>query len=323
MERHKQNTAKKLKELEAIVDNLPDHVFIVSESGYIVRLYESKEDPFAVDTNEYIGKHLRELYDQELSTFFEHCLDCAICQNDTLFVSYLFECREIIIFPKELRTSDKLWFEARVKLLLRDDNGERLLMWSARNITERRLLEEEVKQLVIKDDLTNIYNRRAFMGKLSDELDQYKRYTEKSHNSLVMIDIDHFKQINDEFGHLAGDEIIKHICRICSLELRTHDCFGRLGGEEFSILLKHTNSKQALLIAERLRKKVQETPYHLNGQTLNPTISIGITQFKQTDSNPSDILSRADSAMYTSKRLGRNRVSEFPVLDKKLSKAVV
>lgn len=180
------------------------------------------------------------------------------------------------------------------------------------NKTLEKKVEEKTKSLVqaieklnllaSKDSLTNIFNRRMLDEFISQETLKSKRYKQKL--SLIMIDIDNFKDVNDNFGHQIGDEVIISLTKIVSKNIRESDIFGRWGGEEFIIILPETSIEDAYIVAENLRKKVQNHNFEKVG---SKTISLGVTQF-----NPSEdileFIKRTDDAMYKAKRGGRNKV---------------
>ena len=126
--------------------------------------------------------------------------------------------------------------------------------------------------------------------------------------SVAVIDVDHFKNINDRFGHDAGDLALKHIVAVLETIGRKMDLLGRFGGEEFVVLLEQTNHEQALVIAQRMRLAVQHSVFDLTGQAITMTVSIGIATIQEADQSFDNLLQRADKALYMAKGLGRNRV---------------
>lgn len=172
----------------------------------------------------------------------------------------------------------------------------------------RRLevLSEELLHLSTVDELTGSYNRRFFFEVAAKMLSAVLR-----HNlalSVIVIDVDFFKRINDEYGHLAGDKVLKQISQICSADLREEDVFARLGGEEFIMALMPTQEKEAVEIAERLRLQVMEHRFMENGSAIKVTISCGVAQFRPTDLSIESTILRADKALYHAKKSGRNQV---------------
>jgi len=187
-----------------------------------------------------------------------------------------------------------------------------IAIWYSDSIKSRALidLEETKAQLnyfATIDPLTNTFNRRHFL-ELSER--KIKRtHTSNGHASFLLFDLDHFKKINDEYGHIVGDQVLHGIAQTCIKHLRPDDVLGRFGGEEFVILLPETKLEDARNIAERLRLLVAETPIETEIGAVNTTISIGVAIKEKTAAMSIDqLLSRADRAMYRAKQAGRNRV---------------
>jgi len=180
------------------------------------------------------------------------------------------------------------------------------LLARTRTHVELKRAKEKLLQLATTDELTGIANRRYFMDRLNSEFDRAKRYESKY--SLLMIDIDFFKSINDNYGHKGGDKALQSAASVMKKSLRTSDIIGRVGGEEFSVILPETDIKSALFIAERLRKKVEETAVIHNDEEILVTVSIGVSESQTGDQSVDDIYIRSDSAMYKAKNNGRNRV---------------
>ncbi len=172
-------------------------------------------------------------------------------------------------------------------------------------------LREELEMLASTDGLTGILNRRVFFEEAEKEIIRAKRYGQ--HFSVLMIDIDDFKNINDTHGHQYGDEVINSLVKIVKKLIRQTDYFGRIGGEEFAIILIETRIKNAEKIAERIRKSTEEDRILTENQkSICFTISVGITEFSTEDGSFSDVLHRSDQAMYRAKNLGKNKVEIIP-----------
>lgn len=163
----------------------------------------------------------------------------------------------------------------------------------------------KLKILATTDPLTSIANRRAFMERMESEMHRACRYGDPL--TVLMIDIDHFKQFNDNFGHHVGDEVLKQVCNTCKANVRDIDIIGRIGGEEIAVLLPGTRVKTAAS-AERIRRAVEATEFEHGTERLGVTVSIGASQQVGKESIES-LLGRADKAMYLSKSGGRNRVT--------------
>ncbi len=163
---------------------------------------------------------------------------------------------------------------------------------------------ERVKQLAYLDGLTGIFNRRFFELRISEEVERARRYG--TGMSVIMADIDQFKRLNDEFGHLLGDEVFRQVSSIFHQQVRKIDVVCRYGGEEFAILLTQTNAQQAFTIAEKLRRQMEN--WQFPGVPRSITISAGVAAFPTHGRSRDEIVRAADNGLYTAKQEGRNRV---------------
>lgn len=165
---------------------------------------------------------------------------------------------------------------------------------------------EEIERLVTFDTLTSLYNRRSIVQKLNDQLHQSARYQEKF--SIIMVDIDHFKGVNDRYGHLVGDDVLENIAGIIKKSLRKTDIAGRYGGEEFVIILPRADLVIGEQIAQRIRRNIASARMtDHSGHDFRVTISQGVACFQRKDTATALII-RADDALYKAKKNGRNRV---------------
>ncbi|TAN51851.1 MAG: GGDEF domain-containing protein [Methylococcaceae bacterium] len=175
------------------------------------------------------------------------------------------------------------------------------------DITERKELQSKLEEQANTDFLTGCDSRRHFLEKAEQELLRIRRYGGEM--SMLMLDLDHFKNINDEHGHTVGDRVLKKLVQVCGELLREVDVIGRLGGEEFAILLPETRIEQALEVAGRLCQAVAAAELPMDGAApLHFTASIGVAGLAADDLRIAAILNRADSALYKAKHAGRNRV---------------
>ncbi|MCP4349229.1 MAG: diguanylate cyclase [Desulfobacterales bacterium] len=163
----------------------------------------------------------------------------------------------------------------------------------------------EMERLATTDSLTGLYNRRYFFEKAGKELELAMQ--NKTQLSLILMDIDHFKKVNDTYGHFAGDEALKALTACCKETLYDYDLFSRFGGEEFAILLPGTDKDTAFKLAEQMRKVIGEISIDFTGQSFNVTVSIGVASMDNTGESLETILKRADDAMYQAKKNGRNQ----------------
>ena len=172
-------------------------------------------------------------------------------------------------------------------------------------IARRKELEDELRQLAYTDALTGAANRRHFLELCDKELERAKRYGRPM--ALLMMDIDHFKRINDSHGHALGDEVLKRLVETCQADLRGQDVLGRLGGEEFAVVMPECTLEAAEMVAERLRRTLAAVAVPAAGGSVNFTVSIGVTDWAPERSLEAT-LELADKAMYAAKSAGRNRV---------------
>ena len=165
---------------------------------------------------------------------------------------------------------------------------------------------EEIYRMTIVDGLTQIHNKRALFEALEKELMRARRYERDL--SLLMFDIDFFKRINDQYGHLAGDHVLRELARVVQERIRREEVFARYGGEEFVILLPETPLPGAAALAENLRARVANHAFVFQGERIPVTVSIGTALLGENDKVASDLIQRADEKLYEAKRGGRNRV---------------
>ncbi len=191
--------------------------------------------------------------------------------------------------------------------LRRLESGQKRLMTAQ---IELEALNLKLRDLSAHDPLTGLYNRRAFESRIKQEIDRAARHGEAI--SLLLADIDHFKEVNDSWGHSSGDEVLVEFAEICRRETRNIDMVARWGGEEFAILLSHTQSSEALRFAERLRKQIAELRFRFADQQteVSVTVSVGISTIDENIS-ATKWLEQADKALYLAKRSGRNCVRVF------------
>ena len=175
-------------------------------------------------------------------------------------------------------------------------------------VTLRRLVAR-VEALAVQDSLTGLYNRRGFYQLAEKEEQRVKRYGGTL--QAIMVDMDHFKKINDTYGHKVGDEVLAVTSRCCQQHLRTVDLIGRWGGEEYAILLPGIDVEGAVKTAERLRSVVADAVIDGDDGAIKVTLSAGVASLDETCADLGALLSRADKAMYDAKRGGRNRVCLF------------
>jgi diguanylate cyclase (GGDEF)-like protein len=171
--------------------------------------------------------------------------------------------------------------------------------------SQRQLAYQQLEEHAVTDALTGISNRRELMISGEREVQRAKRFNRQL--CVMMLDLDHFKRVNDTYGHHLGDHMLKHFSTICKSSIREQDLLARFGGEEFVVTMPETGIEGARDLAERICSNVRKQPYRHNGEEIPVTVSIGVTAFLQTDRDYAQILDRADYALYQAKSLGRDR----------------
>lgn len=213
--------------------------------------------------------------------------------------------------PKPVQDKE---LEARIYAALRSKTAQKELK---RRNQELESLLHSVELMAMTDSLTGIYNRRRFTDILRREWASANRY--RNPISLMMADIDHFKRVNDEFGHSMGDLVLKQVATMLSTGLREVDVAARYGGEEFVVLLPHTRVRDALTVADRIMKRMRETPVELGDTRIKVTISIGLASNEDdTMTGSDDLLKEADRALYRAKMEGRDRIITAMALPRSL-----
>jgi diguanylate cyclase (GGDEF)-like protein len=204
--------------------------------------------------------------------------------------------------PVDIRLADGDVIRFRCKAL---SDGGRMLSYG--NVSDLVRMADELAQLATIDPLTGIHNRRHFVARLDTEWNRYRRYGRPF--SLLVLDIDHFKAVNDNHGHDVGDQAIVSVARLCRAGTRESDLAARIGGEEFAILLPETDIADACVAAERLRNAIAARPVPCRGGHIAITVSIGVAAAGATTIGPTELMKHADEALYAAKRAGRNCVT--------------
>lgn len=175
-----------------------------------------------------------------------------------------------------------------------------------REVERREALEEELQRQAATDPLTGLHNRRGYELLFTQEFKRAKRVG--SPLAVAILDLDRFKHLNDTYGHSAGDQVLHALAEEWSARLRAPDVLGRLGGEEFVVLMPDTAASEAVDVMERLRRHADETPRELGVATVPVTVTIGVTELAESDTSVQDMIARADEALYRGKDQGRNQV---------------
>lgn len=218
----------------------------------------------------------------------------------------------VITYELEQKCKDGSWIWTEISVLPYRDPDGKLIGYNGvtREITERKKLQQELHRQATTDELTGLYNRRMFLELFSKELKRVERHFHPL--TLMMIDIDHFKEINDSYGHSAGDETLRQFAQICLSHIREVDILARLGGDEFVILFPETTADQAEIIGMRIRDNLDLNPGRGVELPAEIFICCGIATLQNQHETLDELLNHADDALYVAKKSGRNQIRVYP-----------
>ncbi|GEM_PF-497113 len=292
--------------VRGILDASPDGILVVDEHGVVALVNQRFFDVWGIPIDRVPGHQA----DTVIGTSDQPILSMAVERTKDP-EAFLARVKELYADPNlddhcEIELKDARTLE-RHSTVLRGGDG-RLLgrIWFFRDITKRKRIEATLRELATHDSLTGVSNRRYFLDRVHKEFARARRY--RTVFAVIAIDLDHFKDVNDKYGHASGDEVLKALCQCSAKILRETDLFARVGGEEFFALLYNAELGRAQLTAERLRHAVMQQEVLAENTVIHYTISAGVAAFNPADSSVEDILRRADSALYCAKKNGRNRI---------------
>jgi diguanylate cyclase (GGDEF)-like protein len=292
--------------VKAIIDASPDGILVVDENAKIVSHNQKFVEIWRIPSDRLRGTEPGTAIGADDNPILSHNLSQVKDERDFLArVKMLYENPQLKDHC-EIELKDGRTLERHSTVLYNNDGVYLGRVWFFRDISLQKKTEFDLRELANHDSLTGISNRRYFIEMANQELALTKRRLTPL--SIAVLDVDHFKQINDLNGHAVGDEVLKSLCRGVHNLLRETDIFARIGGEEFAVLLPDTRLDVARELAERLRQSIEESKFSLNNGEINYTVSIGVAMLKSTDTCIDDFLMRADGAMYKAKQNGRNRV---------------
>lgn len=293
------------EQIAALLSALPDPAFILTRSGRYAAIFGGTDSRYYHDGSSLVGKYIEDVLNAEKTAWFLAQINIALASRGLHVAEYPLGAEDVKGVSGAGPT-EPIWFEGRVQPLGYQVLGEDAVLWVASNITASKKLEALLRMQSETDALTGLANRRKLMSGLTEHFELFARY--KTPTTVLIFDIDHFKSINDQYGHLAGDKAITTTAEVCSHELRAADFPARLGGDEFVVLMPHTGSADAMIISERLRIKIAEGLQALGALGCGATISGGLSEMTAGDTSYEDVLKRSDDALYRAKRDGRNRI---------------
>lgn len=287
---------------KSLVENTNDVIMVMDstpldEGGpFIVYVNPAFENLMGYQSDEVVGKNPSILQGADTDQSTRSGIREAMSAGDRIRT-------QILNYTK---SGQALWMDINIVPIFNERGELGYFAAIERDLTEIKLLQSRLEKLASTDDLTGLANRNAFMSKAETEFLRAQRY--KRSLSVIMIDVDHFKCVNDEHGHAVGDIVLREVSKICGEALRDSDTLGRIGGEEFVLLLPDTPIKNAEYVAERMRKQLASSPIKHNNIELLVTASFGVATIDHKDGTFNALIERADQAMYDAKKSGRNKV---------------
>lgn len=297
---------------------------IEQSARFLNTIFSSIRDPFMILDSDYKIVKANQAYSDMKSIILNELIEekCyavtrkrgSIC--DDCIVAKTFRSGDPAAKEKQVATGPggQEWIEIYTYPILNQEGIVTHVIEYIRNITDRKRAEnesqrfiKELETLSSEDSLTGLLNRRMIFERLRHEIERVRRY--KAELSLIFCDLDSFKEINDTYGHQAGDDVLRIIADILKGAVRTSDVVGRYGGDEFLLVLPQTSLKGAQELAERIRVSVQDAKFEMpGGKTAHTTMSIGVAFYDGTETDIDALIGRIDTALYVSKRSGKNQV---------------
>lgn len=300
--------------LRAILAAMPEPFFIYDENGRYVEVLGGSDRDKYHDARPLVGKTLEEIFDPKTARRFLTKIRSAIRTGKVVSFVYPITPEAVADYQGRLGPQGEQWFEAHISPVRVGPGETPLVVWMAFNITghkkalaSEKRLEKKLLKLTQADHLTGLLNRRGIFEKSRRLMDKIKM-GEVAEVAVAIIDIDRFKLVNDHYGHPAGDLVLRTLARELISSLRSGDIIGRIGGEEFAILLPGCPLSLAQSIAERLRERLATCVVPVDDQKISFTVSLGLSLYKKGEVDFETAVKRADAALYLAKQTGRNKV---------------
>ena len=293
------------EKLAAFADVSRDGYAILTADDRLLCANRAFMDVFFVEESKLIGQYFSDIMRNAFHPSKGPRIDADNIDAWLNRVQQLRRSRDFRLFEVDL--VDGRWFLFSEQTM---PDGEMLLQ--TKDITKQKIMEQHLNEharrltdLALTDELTQIANRRSFVASVQSEITRCSR--QLCAMAFFLLDIDHFKTINDTYGHQAGDAVLRQLAALVKRTLREYDIFGRIGGEEFGVFLSQTNRETAEEVAERLRQLIAHEAFFIDGRELNITLSIGIALARDKTSFE-QLYADADAALYQAKHSGRNKV---------------
>ncbi len=291
MKEYETDDCQKMNLLAKALEQTDDMVIITDQNGVIEYVNDSTVVKSGYERNELIGNKTNIFKSgKHTEEFYKNLWETILAGKNY---------RKVII---DKTKDDKLYYaELKITPLMDENNKVKNFVATSTDITNRIQMEKKLKKLATVDSLTEIYNRYKLDDEINHHIARYERYKEPF--SILMFDIDFFKNINDKYGHDVGDRVLKSLSQLVASNIRITDIVGRWGGEEFLVILEKTKKEEAFAIAQKLRRLVEA---YLIDEKYHITISIGVAEYEEGESKET-LLKKADEALYKAKENGRNQ----------------
>lgn len=291
-----------------LVDGLPTGLAVLDRNLTVSRWNQWMVLHSGRDAREVVGRPVTEIYPEIDTAAFRRAFDSVITFGSVMYLSqrlhhYLFPFAADPVYRPEL----SMMQQSCTLSAVRDERAIVGVAIMVSDVSDRVVMERRLRQANLRDSLTGSYNRRFLNARLPEEIERHRRTGRPL--TLLLLDLDHFKDINDRFGHATGDLALQRFAQAVTRHLRGIDQFARYGGEEFVCLLPETDIDGALSLAERIRSGIEhDGSGERAGGRPGLTVSIGVAELEPQQDSPESLLTRADQAMYRAKQNGRNRV---------------
>ncbi|MGH1382716.1 MAG: diguanylate cyclase [Shewanella xiamenensis] len=294
-----------IAQMALVLHSLPDPAFVITQSGRYIAVFGGKDDRYYHDGSGLVGLYISDVLNEEKANYYLSIIEQAFISRKLLIEEYELSNKDIKGLPEQGPT-EPIWFEGRIQALDFLVDNEPVVLWVASNISKRHQLEVQLRQLSDTDQLTGLFNRRRLERDLNLLFDTYSRHRIPA--SILVLDLDNLKLINDQLGHHAGDNVIMAVADTCKQQFRKTDSAYRFGGDEFVVALPGVEYDQAIVFAEFLCDCCFKALQKHAVKGLFATVSIGVATIEASDKSYEDTLKRADAALYQAKRNGKNRV---------------
>lgn len=294
--------------LESILRALVDPVFVLDGDGRYLDVFGANERR-AYDSPDYlIGKTLHEVMPHEAADEFLAEIRKVLATGEVWVSEYHLSAEQCVGNPHD-GPSGEQWFQGRIAPIAGAEGAPPdRVAWVVVNISERKRLERELQRLANSDELTGMLNRRAFLARTEIALHEAREARAPQRLQFALIDLDHFKQVNDRYGHLVGDGVLKHVAESLMRCMQPQAVLGRIGGEEFAVLWRDAEPELALKGLECAERALEEQPFMLGKERIEMRFSAGLCSADVVDRHPTDLLRRADLLLYDAKDAGRARI---------------